>query len=211
MRTWVSWSSGKDSAWSLHALRQGALREGGDAEVTGLFTTVNAAFDRVAMHAVRRTLLEAQARPQAYRCTSSRSPTPAPTPSTSASWARSWPRRETRASRPWRSATCSSPTSAPIASGSSPAPASRRCSRCGAATPTPCARAMIDGGLVAHVTCVDPRGSTGRWPGARFDHALLADLPAGVDPCGENGELHTFVSDGPMFQAPIVVRPARRH
>src|SRR5687767_7500287 len=62
MRTWLSWSSGKDSAWSLNVLRQHALRAGGPAEVTGLFTTVNTAFDRVAMHAVRRSLLEAQAR-----------------------------------------------------------------------------------------------------------------------------------------------------
>ena len=69
------------------------------------------------------------------------------------------------------------------------------------------AREMIDGGLVAHVTCVDPARLDRAFAGRRFDRALLADLPAGVDPCGENGELHTFVSAGPMFQAPIPVRP----
>jgi uncharacterized protein (TIGR00290 family) len=69
------------------------------------------------------------------------------------------------------------------------------------------AREMIDGGLVAHVTCVDPARLDRSFAGRRFDHALLADLPAGVDSCGENGEFHTFVSDGPMFEAPILVRP----
>ena len=65
---------------------------------------------------------------------------------------------------------------------------------------------MIDGGLVAHLTCVDPRKLDRAFAGRGFDHALLADLPAGIDPCGENGEFHTFVSAGPMFRAPIPVR-----
>jgi diphthamide synthase (EF-2-diphthine--ammonia ligase) len=66
---------------------------------------------------------------------------------------------------------------------------------------------MIDGGLVAHVTCVDPAQLDRSFVGRHFDHAFLAELPAGVDPCGENGEFHTCVSAGPMFPTPIPVRP----
>ena len=69
------------------------------------------------------------------------------------------------------------------------------------------AREMIDGGLVAHVTCVDPIRLDRSFAGRRFDHAFLADLPGGADPCGENGEFHTFVSAGPMFRTPLAVRP----
>jgi uncharacterized protein (TIGR00290 family) len=67
------------------------------------------------------------------------------------------------------------------------------------------AREMIDAGLVAHLVCVDPKKLDASFAGRRFDHALLADLPTGVDPCGENGEFHTFVSAGPMFDHPIEV------
>jgi diphthamide synthase (EF-2-diphthine--ammonia ligase) len=67
------------------------------------------------------------------------------------------------------------------------------------------ARAMIDAGLEAILTCVDPRVLDAKFAGRTFDAQLLADLPAGVDPCGENGEFHTFVYAGPMFRAPIPV------
>src|SRR5688572_3837442 len=68
------------------------------------------------------------------------------------------------------------------------------------------AREMIDGGLRAYLTCVDPRKLDRSFAGRAFDAALLAELPAGTDPCGENGEFHSFVWDGPMFQQPIAVR-----
>src|SRR5262249_14331883 len=68
------------------------------------------------------------------------------------------------------------------------------------------AHEMIDGGLVAHVTCIDPRKLDRAFAGRRFDRAFLADLPAGTDPCGENGEFHSFVSDGPLFAGPVPVR-----
>ena len=67
------------------------------------------------------------------------------------------------------------------------------------------ARDMIDSGLVAHLTCIDPRVLDPSFAGRRFDAGLLADLPDGVDPCGENGEFHTVVTGGPMFSAPITV------
>jgi diphthamide synthase (EF-2-diphthine--ammonia ligase) len=65
---------------------------------------------------------------------------------------------------------------------------------------------MLRGGLRAHVTCVDPRVLPASFAGRAFDESLLADLPAGVDPCGERGEFHTFAWDGPMFTAPVRVR-----
>ena len=68
------------------------------------------------------------------------------------------------------------------------------------------AEEMIAGGLKAHLTCVDPRKLPAHFAGRAFDRALLAELPAGVDPCGENGEFHTCVSAGPMFSGPIAVR-----
>jgi diphthamide synthase (EF-2-diphthine--ammonia ligase) len=68
------------------------------------------------------------------------------------------------------------------------------------------AREMVDGGLRAYVTCVDPRSVPRETAGRAYDEALLASLPPGVDPCGENGEFHTFVWDGPMFARPIDVR-----
>src|SRR5262249_39233518 len=67
------------------------------------------------------------------------------------------------------------------------------------------AREMIAGGLEAYVTCVDPRKLPTRFAGRRFDAALLSELPAGVDPCAENGEFHTFACAGPMFHSPIAV------
>ena len=68
---------------------------------------------------------------------------------------------------------------------------------------------MIAGGLEAYVACLDPAKLPARFAGRRFDAALLAELPAGVDPCAENGEFHTFACAGPMFRPPIAVESAR--
>ena len=67
------------------------------------------------------------------------------------------------------------------------------------------ARDMIASGLVAHIVCLDPQKLDKSFAGRRFDESLLADLPPGIDPCGENGEFHTVVTAGPMFAAPIAV------
>jgi diphthamide synthase (EF-2-diphthine--ammonia ligase) len=69
------------------------------------------------------------------------------------------------------------------------------------------ARTMIAGGQRARLTCVDPKKVPGELAGREFDLKLLAELPAGVDPCGENGEFHSFVYESPAFAAPIAVRP----
>jgi uncharacterized protein (TIGR00290 family) len=202
MRTWLSWSSGKDSAWSLQT-----LRERGEAEVTGLFTTVNAAFNRVAMHAVRRSLLEAQARAAGLALHVIAIPHPCP----DAEYERIMGAFVADARRhgvevmafgdlfladirAYRERQLAGTGIAPLF------PLWGRDTRA-------LASAMIDGGLVAHVTCVDPARLDRSFAGRRFDHAFLADLPPGVDPCGENGEFHTCVSAGPMLSAPIPVHP----
>ena len=74
-------------------------------------------------------------------------------------------------------------------------------------TPTDAlARRMVDGGLRARLTCVDPKSLDARFAGREFDAALLAELPPSVDPCGERGEFHTFTYDGPMFRRPVPIR-----
>jgi len=64
---------------------------------------------------------------------------------------------------------------------------------------------MIDAGLKARLTCIDPRKLDGSFAGRTFDQELLNDLPPGIDPCGENGEFHSFVYDGPMFHRALNV------
>ena len=201
MQTWLSWSSGKDSAWSLEMLRRG-----GEHEVTGLFTTVNALFDRVAMHAVRRTLLEVQAKAAGLPLHAIDIPYPCP----NADYERIMGAFVARAQahgvdamafgdlfladiRAYREKQLAGTGIAPLF------PLWGRDTRKLAAE-------MIDGGLVAHLTCVDPRKLDRAFAGRRFDRALLADLPTGVDPCGENGEFHTFVSAGPMFHEAVPIR-----
>jgi uncharacterized protein (TIGR00290 family) len=200
----LSWSSGKDSAWALYRLRQ--QRE---YEVVGLLTTLNAAFDRVAMHSTRRALVEAQAAAAGLPLTT------IPLP---------WPCSNDHYEAAMSSA-CVQAVSDGIevmafgdlfledirqyridklkGTGLEPVfPVWGRDTR-------RLAREMIAGGLRARLVCVDPRKFPGRTPadfaGRDFDAALLRDLPPSVDPCGENGEFHTAVYAGPMFREPIPV------
>jgi uncharacterized protein (TIGR00290 family) len=205
MRTWVSWSSGKDSAWSLHVLQR-ALRAGGDAEVTGLFTTVNTAFDRVAMHAVRRTLLEAQARAAGLPLNVIEIPHPCP----NAEYERIMGAFVAEA----RGQGVEAMAFGDLFLADIRAYRERQLAGTGIAPLFPLwgidtallARAMIAGGLEAYVTCVDPQKLPASFAGRRFDLGLLADLPADVDPCAENGEFHTFACAGPMFTRPIAIK-----
>jgi uncharacterized protein (TIGR00290 family) len=201
MHTWLSWSSGKDSAWCLEVLRRS-----GEHEVTALFTTVNAAFGRVAMHAVRRTLLEAQAKAVALPLHVIDIPYPCP----NADYERIMGTFVARARaqgveamafgdlfladiRAYRETQLAGTGITPVF------PLWQRDTRALAAE-------MIEGGLVAHVTCVDPGKLDRAFAGRTFDRAFLADLPDGIDPCGENGEFHTFVSAGPMLRGAVPVR-----
>ena len=200
-QAWLSWSTGKDSAWALHCLR---LR--GDLDVVRIFTTVNDSNRRVAMHGVRETLLDAQA--EAAGLPLLKIPIPYPCPNTTYEAAIQEAMRQARAEgarrvifgdlflediRRYRENQLAS-------SGLTPAfPLWGLDTRA-------LAREMIGAGLRAYLTCVDPKKLEAGWAGRVFDQGLLSRLPAGVDPCGENGEFHTFASAGPMFRAPIPVQ-----
>jgi len=197
----LAWSSGKDSAWSLHVLRQRR-----DVEVVGLLTTLSEAHDRVAMHAVRRDLLEAQAHAAGLPVRLVRIPSSCSDAQYEAAMGASIAAARAQGVRGvafgdlflgdirrYRERQMASTGLAPVF------PLWQR--------PTnTLAREMLAGGLRATLTCVDPRALAPSFAGRAFDASLLADLPPGVDPCGENGEFHTFAWDGPMFEAPVPVR-----
>jgi uncharacterized protein (TIGR00290 family) len=200
-RVALSWSSGKDSAWSLHLLRQDP-----EIEVVALITTINAEFGRVAMHAVRCELLGLQAASAGVPLWQ------IPLP---------WPCSNDRYERQMREV-CERAAGEgvqAIAFGDlflADIRAYREKQLAGTGLdpifpvwdiPTlQLARDMIAAGLRAKITCVDPRVLPREFAGRDFDAGLLADLPAGIDPCGENGEFHTFVCAGPMFSHPIPVQ-----
>ena len=200
MNTWLSWSSGKDSAWALQVLRRDGV------EVTGLFTTINATFDRVAMHAVRRTLLEAQARATGLPLHMIDIPYPCP----NVEYERAMGAFIDRA----KAAGVEAMAFGDLFLADIRAYREQRLAGTGITPLFPLwqretgklARDMIAAGLVAHLTCVDPTKLDAKFAGHTFDHALLAELPGSVDPCGENGEFHTFVSAGPMFLRPVPAR-----
>ena len=200
-RTLLSWSSGKDAAWALHVLRQA-----GAVEVVGLLTTLNAEFDRVAMHAVRRTLLEAQAEAAGLPLLV----VPLPWPCSNAEYEAATARALAEARETWGVAH--------IAFGDLfleevRAYRERQLDGTGLTPLFPLwglptralAQEMIAGGLEARLTCVDPKRLPPSFAGRAFDAALLQDLPLDVDPCGEAGEFHTFGHAGPMFSRPILV------
>jgi uncharacterized protein (TIGR00290 family) len=194
----LSWSSGKDSAWALHCLRQS-----GEFEIAGLLTTFNQAFDRVAMHSTRRTLVEAQARAAGLPLHA------VPLP---------WPCSNADYESAMRQA-CESAVAGGIevmAFGDLFLEDVRRYreTRLEGTGLTPVfpvwgfdtrrlAEQMIAGGLRARIVCVDPRKLPREFAGRDFDADFLRELPAGVDPCGESGEFHSFVYAGPMFSEPI--------
>ncbi len=196
----MSWSSGKDSAMALDVARsEGAL------EVTALLTTVNADADRVAMHAVRRSLLEAQADRLGLELVTVEIPSHCPNEIYEARMAEAMARacaetvthvifgdlflRDVRAYREDRLA------------GTGISPVFPLWDR-----PTDVlAREMLASGLKAVITCVDKTQLPGEFVGRAFDAELLGKLPAGVDPCGEHGEFHTFAWDAPGFRSPIDV------
>jgi uncharacterized protein (TIGR00290 family) len=204
-RVLLSWSSGKDSAWALHTLRGVP-----EVEVVGLLTTTNEVFERVAMHAVRETLLERQA--QAAGLPLWKVPIPSPCPNEI--YEKIMGEVVSRASadgveamafgdlflediRDYRVRQLAGSGLEPLFP------------IWGIPTHA-LAREMLEAGLSARLTCVDPRQLDARFAGRVFDAALLEELPDGVDPCGENGEFHTFATAGPMFDAPIAVAAGPR-
>jgi uncharacterized protein (TIGR00290 family) len=201
----VSWSSGKDSAWLVHV-----LRARGEVEIAGLLTTVNESAQRVAMHAVRVELVAVQA--EALGLPLWRVAIPSPCPNDVYERAMEGAVRQAFAEgfthvafgdlfledvRRYRESRLAGTGLAPLFP------------LFGADT-TNLAREMVAAGLRARLTCVDPRALEPRFVGREFDAALLAELPPGVDPCGERGEFHTFAYDGPMFARPVPVEAGVR-
>jgi uncharacterized protein (TIGR00290 family) len=197
-RVLLSWSSGKDSAWTLHVLRQDP-----EVEVVGLVTTVCATQGRVATHGTRWAIVEAQAR--AVGLPLQGVPLPWPCPNHFYEDAM----RQVIEGAIRRGVTH-------LAFGDLflediRAYRTRLLAGSGIEPLFPIwheptavlARRMVDAGLEAIVTCVDPAKLAPSFAGRRFDHALLDALPGGVDPCGERGEFHTCVLAGPMFREPV--------
>lgn len=208
MRTPVlmSWSGGKDAAWTLHTLRQR-----GDVEVVALLTTITAGYERIAMHGIRRDVLHAQADAVGLPLIEASIPAACDNACYEAAFADALARaRGLRGDlrtvafgdlfladvRAWREASCA---------------------KLGWRIDTPLfgrdtaslAHEMIAGGLRTMLCCVDTRQLDARFSGEAFDVDLLDALPASCDPCGENGEFHTLVHAGPMLARPLdIVRGA---
>lgn len=198
----LSWSGGKDSAWALHVLQQR-----GDIEIVALLTTLTRGYDRVSMQGIRRDVLHAQASAAALPLIEAWIPQQADNASYETSFANAlveaqsrWPGIRDIAFgdlfladiRAWREALCARlgwTPHFPIFDSDT----------------TRLGREMIAGGLRAHLCCVDTTQLDGRFSGRTFDTALLDELPASCDPCGERGEFHTVVSAGPMFTRPFEV------
>ena len=200
IRTLLAWSSGKDSAWALHVLRQR-----NDVSVAGLLTTMNQAANRVAMHAVRDELVRAQADALGLPLVT----VPIPSPCSNDEYERAMETAMRTAKengiaavafgdlyledvRRYREERLSATGIAPLF------PLWGRDTR-------ELSREMVRSGLRACITCVDPSRLDRSFAGRVYDEQFLGDLPDGVDPCGENGEFHSFAFDGPMFAAAIPI------
>jgi uncharacterized protein (TIGR00290 family) len=197
----LSWSSGKDSAWTLYLLRRRP-----DIEVAALITTFNSQANRVAMHAVRRSLVEAQA---------GRTGIPLwavelPSPCSNAEY-------EERMRGVCHRAIAEGFTALAFGDLFLQDIRDYRVRQLQGSGLEPLfpvwqfpteqlAREMIAAGVKARITCVDPSKLAKSFAGREYDLGLLQDLPPGIDPCGENGEFHTFVYDAPVFSRPIGVR-----
>jgi uncharacterized protein (TIGR00290 family) len=196
----LSWSSGKDSAWTLHVLRQRT-----DIEVVGLLTTINTHFQRVAMHGTRKILLEAQAK--AARLPLWEVPLP-------------WP-CSNEVYEAAMAAACASAVQQGITGiafgdlfledvrryredrlrGTGLQPIFPLWGR-----PTrELLSEMLDGGLRARIVCVDPTKVPAEFAGRDLDRDVMERIPATADCCAENGEFHTFAYAGPMFYEPIPI------
>jgi uncharacterized protein (TIGR00290 family) len=196
----LAWSSGKDSAWALHELRRSS-----DLEVVGLLTTLSAPYERVSMHAVRRDVLAAQAEAVGLPLL----PVEIPAPCSADEYETVMSHAMARA----RAEGIAGVAFGDLHLADVRAYRERQLARIGMSALFPLwrrptralAEETIAAGLRAWITCVDPRKMSRADAGAAFDEDLLGRLPGHVDPCGENGEFHTFAWDGPMFRRPVPV------
>jgi len=199
-RILLSWSSGKDSAWSLHVLRQR-----GEYEVVGLLTTFNEAADRVAMHAVRRELVERQAEAAGL-----------PLWRVALPWPCSYEEYERLMAQTCAKAVAEGIEGVAFGDLFLEDVRDYRVKQLKGTGLEPIfpvwglptralAHEMIAAGVRAKLTCVDTEKLEGRFAGREFDEALLAELPEPTDPCGERGEFHSFVYAGPMLNRALAV------
>ncbi len=200
VRGWMSWSSGKDSAFALHT-----VRTGGRVEITGLLTTLTQATDRVAVHGVRRVLLQAQADALGLGLHVVRLPWPCPNDV--------YEQRMAEGTAAARQAGAERLVFGDLFLDDVRAYREQALQGTGMTPLFPLwgrptaelAADMIAQGLRAVITCVDPTQAPADLAGRWYDKQLLRELPAGVDPCGERGEFHTFVVDGPGFHTSLHV------
>lgn len=199
-KTLVSWSSGKDSAWALHMLQQDP-----SIDVIGVFCTVNSVFDRVSIHGVRRELLNEQAASIGIPLDVVEIPHPCSNDDYVAIM------NEFLRTAKEKGIQC-------IAFGDLYLEHVREYRKallqeCGI-TPlfplwgistTILSQQMISNGLKAVITCIDAGQFSKEYAGREYNESFLKDIPDTIDPCGENGEFHSFVFDGPMFQYPIPI------
>lgn len=202
MKALIAWSTGKDSAWALHR-----VRASGDFEIAGALTTITDTYNRVSMHGVRESIWQAQLDSANLAPIPVRIPFPCPNDTYEAAMmATLAPQiaagvthvifgdlflRDIRSYREAQLRRVGLTAVFPL---------------WGEPTET-LSHEMIDGGLQARLTCVDLNQLPREFAGRKYDDTLLADLPSGTDPCGENGEFHTCVTAGPMFARPIAVKP----
>jgi len=198
-KAFVSWSSGKDSAFALWEAQRLGL------EIAGVMTTINEVHDRVAMHGVRSALLDRQIAALGLPAIKVPLPSPCANDVYETRMATAYGRlkaegvchvvfgdlllEDIRAYREAKLAETGMTGLFPLWKQDT----------------ARLAEQMIDEGLVAHLVCVDPRHLARDFAGRKFDRELLRDLPPGIDPCGEKGEFHTVVSAGPMFSSSIPV------
>lgn len=200
-KTLVSWSSGKDSAWALHSLKQDS-----ETELVGLFTTLNEKYDRVSMHATPVDMLRRQADAVGLPVREIRLPNPCPMEAYNTVMLRFVEQCVAEGIermafgdlfladiRKYRENQL-------LGTGIEPVfPLWNIPTR-------ELAEDMLSAGLVAYISSVDLKKVPTRFTGQRWSRELLADYPKDCDPCGENGEIHTVVVDGPMFRCPIASR-----
>jgi uncharacterized protein (TIGR00290 family) len=199
-KAWLAWSSGKDSAWALYTVRQ--TRE---VDVVALVTTFNRDYSRVAMHAVRESLVEMQAAAVGLPLVK----VPIPAHCRNQDYERSMASAMERA----RSEGVFHIVFGDLFLKDIRVYREKNLTACGMKALFPLwrkdtralAEGMFEGGLSAYITCVDPARLNRAFAGCRFDSKLLAELPGEVDPCGEYGEFHTFACAGPMFRRSLPV------
>jgi uncharacterized protein (TIGR00290 family) len=197
----IAWSSGKDSAWALHEVRRA-----GDFDVVGALTTITDPFGRVSIHGLRQELLAAQLDATGLKPVTVRIPYPCPNEVYEREMAAAMDQAKAQGIthvifgdlfledvRAYRETRLKPTGITPVF------PVWHK--------PTDSlAREMIASGVDARLVCVDLKKLPRSFAGRRFDAELLADLPPDVDPCGENGEFHSFVAAGPMLARPVAIK-----